>query len=76
MSPKDFFNTLYHRFLCAADVSLHLDRLASDESISPLVDEKSRVAAFVEGDPEEERELCIKAMAAVYTEHAGVWIFF
>ncbi|CAD7701733.1 unnamed protein product, partial [Ostreobium quekettii] len=51
---------------------LHLDRRADPDGTLRLMDEKDSVTAFVEGDPEEERELCIKAMAAVYSEHAGV----
>eukprot|EP00210_Caulerpa_lentillifera_P007523 g7188.t1 len=68
--PKDFFNALYHRFLCEADESVHLDLIASCRR-SSIDDEKSTVSAFVEGDPTYERELCISAMAVVYSVHAG-----
>ncbi|GMH45130.1 hypothetical protein BSKO_13087 [Bryopsis sp. KO-2023] len=71
VAPKDFFNHLYHRFLCAADNTVNLDQFANEKQ-SLFADEKQSVAAFVEGDPEEERELCVRAMAAVYSIHAGV----
>lgn len=68
--PKDFFNALYHRFLCEADESIHLELIASSRR-SSVDDEKTTISAFVEGDPTYERELCISAMASVYSVHAG-----
>lgn len=73
--PKDFFNALYHRFLCEADESIHLELIASCRR-STVEEEKSAVSAFVEGDPTYERELCISAMAAVYSIHAGLSLHF
>lgn len=72
LAPKDFFNHLYHQFLCAADNSLHLEQFANSTQ-TLFVDEKNAVAAFVEGDIETERELCVSAMAAVYSVHAGLF---
>lgn len=71
LAPKDFFNHLYHHFLCAADNTLHLEQFANSTH-TLFVDEKCSVAALIEGDPETERELCVMAMASVYSIHAGV----
>lgn len=71
LTPKDFFNHLYHHFLCAADNTLHLEQFANSTH-TLFVDEKNAVAALVEGDPETEREQCVMAMAAVYSVHAGM----
>lgn len=70
-APKDFFNALYHRFLCSADEGL---RLACDTTLLDVSRREAddwNVAALVEGDPEAERELCVQAMAAVYSVHAA-----
>lgn len=73
-NPKDFFNALYHKFLCEADHSIHLEQLAAT-SKQVTTEEKSTIAAFLEGDSENERELCIRAMACVYSIHAGILFY-
>ncbi|KAK9809260.1 hypothetical protein WJX72_012293 [[Myrmecia] bisecta] len=67
-APKDLFQALYHQFMCLADGGLRpfeaLDQQRGKQ--------ESALAAFVEGDPESDRELCARAMAAVYHVYAGV----
>lgn len=60
-SPKDFFHSLYHRFMCMADSALQL----------PMAQGAPQLASYVEGDPSTDRELCCRAMALVYDLHAG-----
>lgn len=64
-SPKDVFQALYNHFLRLADSQL-LSSGAAGATSQP-----SASAAFVEGDPEVNRLLCVQAMAAMYHHHAA-----
>ena len=66
--PKDLFQALYHHFLCLADTGL---QPMPPHGPTPLRG-RPAAAAGVPGDVEGERVLCIRAMAAVYSKHAGV----
>ena len=79
--PKDLFQALYHHFLCLADKGLQLETASMGltptptHSLTPTPAPsglRSSVAAGAHGDPEAERVLCIRAMAAVYSRHAGL----
>ena len=69
--PKDLFQALYHHFLCLADTGLQLDAPVTGATPGAAGRPPS-VAAGVQGDAEAERVLCIRAMAAVYSKHAGL----
>lgn len=66
--PKEVFQALHHHFLCLADVGL---RLVGPEDAHQGVGEQALLAAAVSRDPEAERELCARAMAALYNAHAA-----
>ena len=66
--PKDLFQSLYHHFLCLADTGL---QPMLPHAPTP-VRGPTPAAAGVPGGVEGERVLCIRAMAAVYSKHAGV----
>lgn len=71
--PKDLFQALYHHFLCLADRGLQLGVPTQDIGGAPATPNPGpSVAAGVQADAEAERVLCIRAMAAVYTKHAGL----
>ena len=79
--PKDLFQALYHHFLCLADKGLQLETASIGLTPTPTRSStptpaasglRPSVAAGVQGDAEEERVLCIRAMAAVYSKHAGL----
>jgi DnaJ family protein C protein 13 len=59
-APRDFFAAVHHRLLCLGDASL----LAGGGGGAP--------ARQREAEAEADRELCLRAMAAVYHVHAGV----
>lgn len=67
-APEEVFSALHRHFLCLADVGL---RLVGPEAAGPGVGEQAILAAAVSRDPEAERELCARAMAALYHSHAG-----
>lgn len=67
--PKDLFQALYHHFLCLADRGLQLTPAATPARGGPT---SSPSVAAGQVDVEGERVLCIRAMAAVYSKHAGV----
>ena len=67
--PKDLFQALYHHFLCLADRGLQLAPAATPARGGPA---SSPSVAAGQVDVEGERVLCIRAMAAVYSKHAGV----
>lgn len=69
--PKDLFQALYHHFLCLADTGLQLEAPVTRGTPGAAGPAPS-VAAGVQGDAEAERILCIRAMAAVYANHAGL----
>ena len=67
--PKRVFLGLHHHFLCLADAGL---RLAGHEDGQPgEAAEQTVLSAAVSRDPEGERELCARAMAALYHAHAA-----
>ena len=79
--PRDLFQALYHHFLCLADKGLQLGTASMGLTPAPTRSPtptpaasgmRPSVAAGVQGDAEEERVLCIRAMAAVYSKHAGL----
>lgn len=77
--PKDLFQALYHHFLCLADRGLQMKTASmgltptSNPTPTPTASGLSpSVAAGVQGDAEAERVLCIRAMTAVYSKHAGL----
>ncbi|KAL0040215.1 hypothetical protein WJX77_000548 [Trebouxia sp. C0004] len=70
--PRDLFQSLYHHFLCLADSGLQLSPAAKPTLARGAPTPSPSVAAEVQGDVDGERVLCIRAMAAVYLEHAGV----
>ncbi len=66
--PKNVFLALHHHFLCLADAGL---RLAGAEDGQQSMSEQTVLSAAVSRDPEGERELCARAMAALYHAHAA-----
>lgn len=66
-APQDVFHALYHHFLCLADPALHAPSAAAAPCGS-----SGQLAALVQGDAEADRQLCARAMAAVYHAHAGL----
>ena len=62
-APRELFHALYCHFLRLADVGLRLGDAAAGQP--------SALAAFIGGDAEGDRQLCVRAMAAVYHEHAA-----
>ena len=66
--PKNVFLALHHHFLCLADAGL---RLAGAEDGRQSSAEQTVLSAAVSQDPEGERELCARAMAALYHAHAA-----
>ena len=82
-APKDLFQALYHHFLCLADRGLQMETASlgltptSNPTPTPTPTPAASglspsVAAGVQGDAEAERVLCIRAMTAVYSKHAGL----
>lgn len=67
-NPRDVFLALHHHFLCLADAGL---RLAGAEDDRHSLPEQTVLSAAVSRDPEGERELCARAMAALYHAHAA-----
>lgn len=65
-APQDVFHALYHHFLCMADPALHAPSVAAVNPSS-----SGQLTALVKGDAEADRELCARAMGAVYSMHAG-----
>ena len=66
--PKEIFQALYNHFLRLADsAAMH----RSEQTAAGSPSDTSSLAAFVHGDPESNRVLCVRAMAAVYDHHAG-----
>ena len=66
--PKELSQALYNNFLRLADVGL---RDAASTHQAPNEAESQGLTAFVAGDTEADRQLCVRAMAAVYHEHAA-----
>ena len=66
--PRSVFLALHHHFLCLADAGLVL---AGAEGGQPGLLEQTVLSAAVSRDPEGERELCARAMAALYHAHAA-----
>lgn len=66
--PRNVFLALHHHFLCLADAGLRLD---GAEGGQPGISEQTVLSAAVSRDPEGERELCARAMAALYHAHAA-----
>ena len=67
-NPRDVFLALHHHFLCLADAGL---RLAGAEDGRHSLSEQTVLSAAVSRDPDGERELCARAMAALYHAHAA-----
>ncbi|KAK9915634.1 hypothetical protein WJX75_001835 [Coccomyxa subellipsoidea] len=67
-APREVFGALHHHFLCLADAGL---RLVGPEDAQQGACEQALLAAAVSRDPEAERELCARAMAALYHSHAA-----
>ena len=67
-NPRDVFLALHHHFLCLADAGL---RLVGAEDEQHSLSEQTVLSAAVSRDPEGERELCARAMAALYHAHAA-----
>ena len=67
-TPKELFQALYCHFLRLADVGL---RSAESHSPHSSPEPSSGLAAFVGDDVEGDRQLCVRAMAAVCHEHAA-----
>lgn len=65
--PKQAFQALYSHFLRLADSAAQPKMLATLRGQEP-----PNLAAFVLGDPQADRMLCGRAMAATYSCHAGV----
>ena len=63
--PKETFEALYNHFLQLAD------SVAEPHSSSRITSGHSLSCAFVEGNAEEDRLLCVRAMAALYNYHAA-----
>lgn len=69
--PKDLFQALYHHFLCLADSSLQVTPASGATSRGPRG--RMGTLANLAGGPggvDDERILCVRAMAAVYAKHA------
>lgn len=70
--PKGVFLGLHHHFLCLADAGLRLAGTEDGQAGQPSEAAKQTVlSAAVSRDPEGERELCARAMAALYHAHAA-----
>lgn len=69
-SPKEFFTACYHTLLCCPDVADTATARTSSNSNSNVAALSSRGSAVPESKTTQ--ELCIKAMAAAYSAHAGV----
>lgn len=67
-APREVFGALHHHFLCLADAGL---RLVGPEDAQQGACEQALLAAATSRDPEAERELCARAMAALYHSHAA-----
>ena len=67
-APRELFQAVYAHFLRLADVGLRITGVPDGHQ---GVTEASALNAFVAGDPEGDRELCVRAMAAVYDVHAA-----
>lgn len=67
-APREVFGALHHHFLCLADMGL---RLVGPEDAQAGAGEQALLAAAVSRNPEAERELCARAMAALYHSHAA-----
>ena len=65
--PKDTFEALYDHFLQLADSVSLPNGVATATSPSPSTASR----AFVEGSAEQDRLLCVRAMAALYSHHAA-----
>ena len=63
--PKETFEALYNHFLQLAD------SVAMPHGSTKSAAGHSMSTAFVEGDAEEDRLLCVRAMAALYNHHAA-----
>ncbi|GAX72903.1 hypothetical protein CEUSTIGMA_g358.t1 [Chlamydomonas eustigma] len=69
-NPKDLFHALYHRYLNEGDWELRLQYGAvvdNPSSSSPVDTASTKVATAVSVT----QELCLRAMTAVYSAHAG-----
>ena len=65
--PRETFEALYNHFLQLADAVAVRSGIPRGEFPS-----QNSTAAFVEGNAEQDRLLCVRAMAALYHHHAGV----
>lgn len=79
-APREFFMAAHHRLLCLGDTSLLMHGLSASHVTSqggagggPPAAGSSGSSAGVprESEAEADRELCLRAMAAVYHVHAG-----
>ncbi len=64
VTPREFFNATYHHFLATASSELQLERWAAASCGAANAD-------ALQAKAQAEQELCVRAMAAVYTHHAG-----
>lgn len=70
--PKGVFLGLHHHFLCLADAGLRLAGPEDGQAGRPSeAAEQTVLSAAVSRDPEGERELCARGMAALYHAHAA-----
>lgn len=72
-ASRELFQALYNHFLCLADVGLQSwgpasSAAAGDDATAHGV---PALAAFAAGDAEGDRQLCVRAMTAVYHHHAA-----
>ena len=70
-APRDLFQALYHHCLCLADKGLQLNSGGMGPTPTPTPSGSGLAPPGAAGDAEAERLLCIRAMAAVYSKHAG-----
>jgi len=66
--PKHIFEALYSHFLRLADSPAPTSGASWKPAPAP---ESPALAAFVGGDPQADRLLCVRAMSAIYDHHAG-----
>jgi len=68
-APKDFFAAAHHRLLCLGDTSLLLGPVSTS---IPIASSSTGISGSQrEWEAEADRELCLRAMTAVYHVHAG-----
>ena len=70
-APKELSQALYSHFLRLADIGLRIPVAGRHTNESSAEESSSGLTAFVAGDADGDRQLCVRTMAAVYHEHAA-----